>query len=114
MVADILICVFLVLGGFFALVGVIGIHRMPDVYGRLQSSTCIATLGTIFIVIAGIIYAVTRGMQPSTYVKLGLVLLLVLGTNPISNHALLKGAYKRGVKAERELVIDDYKEDDPE
>ena len=37
-----------------------------------------------------------------------------MGTNPISNHALCKAAYKMGVKPARELVIDDYKEDDPE
>ncbi len=114
MIADSIICILLVLGVFFALIGVLGILRMPDVFGRLQASTCIATLGTICVIAAGIVYAATREMQAGTYVKLALILLLVLGTNPISNHALLKGACRRGVKPERELVVDDYKEDDPE
>ena len=46
--------------------------------------------------------------------KLVIIMLMILCTNPISNHALLKGAYKGGVKPAKELVIDDYKEDDPE
>ena len=110
----IVIDILLAVGVFFTFVGVLGVHRMPDVFGRLQASTCIATLGTICVIAAGIVYAATREMQAGTYVKLALILLLVLGTNPISNHALLKGACRRGVKPERELVVDDYKEDDPE
>ncbi|MBQ8935037.1 MAG: monovalent cation/H(+) antiporter subunit G [Oscillospiraceae bacterium] len=102
------------IGVFFILVGVLGVNRMPDVFGRLQASTCIATMGTISVVLAGILYAVANGGETVTYVKLGVLLLLVMGTNPISNHALCKAAYKMGVKPARELVIDDYKEDDPE
>jgi len=114
MVGDIIMYILLAIGLFFTLVGVIGVLRMHDVYGRLQASTCIATLGNICLMAAGIIYAIAHGMGASTCVKLALILLLVLGTNPISNHALLKGAYKGGVKPAKEPIIDDYKEDDPE
>ena len=102
------------IGVFFILVGVLGVNRMPDVFGRLQASTCIATMGTISIVIAGILYAIANAGETVTYVKLAVLLLLVMGTNPISNHALCKAAYKMGVKPSKELAIDDYKEDDPE
>ena len=102
------------LGVFFVLVGVVGVNRLPDVFGRLQASTCIATMGTICFVVAGILYAISNAGETTTYVKLAVLLLLVMGTNPISNHALCKAAYKMGVKPARELVIDDYKEDDPE
>lgn len=112
--ADIIVCVLLAIGLFFAFTGVVGILRMPDVYGRAQASTCIATLGNIFIIAGGIVYAATRSMDVSTFVKLAVILLMILGTNPVSNHALAKGAYRHGVKSGRELVIDDYKEDDPE
>lgn len=114
MVADIIMYVLLVVGLFFCLVGVIGVLRMPDVYGRLQASTCIASLGTIALMVAGIIYAISHGLGVSTCIKLALIMLLVLCTNPISNHALLKGAYKGGVKPAKDPIIDDYKEDDPE
>ena len=114
MVLDIIMYILLVLGLFFSLAGVVGVLRMPDVYGRLQASTCIPTLGNICLMLGGILYAIAEKMDPSTWVKLAIILLMVLCTNPISNHALLKGAYKGGVKPAQEPVIDDYKEDDPE
>lgn len=113
MVGDIIMYILLAIGLFFTLVGVIGVLRMHDVYGRLQASTCIPTMGNICLMIAGIIYAATHGLGGSTIVKLVIIMLLVLCTNPISNHALLKGSYKGGVKSAKEMVIDDYKEDDP-
>lgn len=106
-------CVLLAIGLFFCAVGVLGILRMPDVYGRLQASTCIASLGNICVLLGGVVYAAGRGMGVSVCVKLILIMLFVLGTNPISNHALLKGAYRKGVKSAKELAADDYKEDDP-
>ena len=114
MVADIIMYVLLAVGLFFSFVGVLGVLRMPDVFGRLQASTCIPTMGNICLTIGGIIYAATHSMGGSTIVKLAVIMLMILCTNPISNHALLKGAYKGGVKPAKELVIDDYKEDDPE
>lgn len=110
----IIIDILLLLGIFFTFVGVLGVNRMPDVFGRLQASTCIATMGTLSVVLAGVIYAIVNSHEAITYIKLAIILLLVMGTNPISNHALCKGAYKMGVKPAKELVLDDYKEDDPE
>ena len=112
-IADIISCVFLAVGLFFSFVGALGVLRMDDVYGRLQASTCIPTLGNICLSIGGVIYAIGAGMDASTIVKLVIIMLMILCSNPISNHALLKGAYKSGVKSAKEMVIDDYKEDDP-
>lgn len=105
---------FLAVGLIFSAIGTLGVHRMPDVYGRLQASTCIASLGTICVVVAGVLYACSKEMGVGTYVKLGLLLLLILCTNPIANHALCRAAYKMGVKPAKSFVIDDYKEDEAE
>ena len=112
MVADIIMYILLVIGLFFSFVGVLGVLRMPDVFTRLQASTCIPTMGNICLIIGGIIYAATHSLGASTIVKLVVIMLMILCTNPISNHALLKGAYKGGVKPGREMVMDDYKEDE--
>lgn len=112
--AEIITCVFLLVGLFFSFVGVLGVLRMPDVFGRLQASTCIPTMGNICLMIGGIIYAATHSLGGAAIAKLVIIMLMILCTNPISNHALLKGAYKGGIKPAREPVIDDYKEDDPE
>ena len=113
MVADIIMYILLVIGLFFSFVGVLGFLRMPDVYGRLQASTCIPTMGNICLILGGVVYAIGYGMDAATVVKLLVIMLMILCTNPISNHSLLKGAYNGGIKPVREMVMDDYQEDQP-
>ena len=112
-VVDIITCVLLAVGVFFSFVGVLGLLRMPDVFGRLQASTCIPTMCNIFLTLGGVVYAVSAGMDTATVVKLLVIMLMILCTNPISNHSLLKGAYNGGIKPVREMVIDDYQKDKP-
>ena len=102
----------LIVAVIFALAGTLGILRMPDVFCRLQASTCIPTLGTIFVVIAGIFYAAKTGMDMSIVLRILFLGAFVLLTNPISNHALLKGAYKNGDLPETKLTCDDYRDDE--
>ena len=112
-IVDIITCVLLAVGVFFSFVGVLGLLRMPDVFGRLQASTCIPTMGNIFLTLGGVVYAVANGMDTATVVKLLVIMLMILCTNPISNHSLLKGAYNGGIKPVRDMVMDDYGEDKP-
>ncbi len=108
----IVIDLFLLMGGFFAFAGVVGMIRMPDVFCRMQSSTNIPTMGVIGAGTAGIIFAVATGMDVRTVVKLVLVALMVILTNPISGHALCKASYKAGDRPEKPMVCDDYGEDE--
>ena len=108
----IIIAILLVLGLFLCAVGVIGLLRMPDAYTRMQASTCIGSLGTILIGIAGVIYALWQDMGAGMVVKIVLFALFVVLTNPVSGHALCKAAHKMGVKPAKRFVMDDYKEDD--
>jgi multicomponent Na+:H+ antiporter subunit G len=112
-VVDIISCVLLAVGLFFSFVGVLGFLRMPDVYGRLQASTCIPSLGNICLILGGVVYAIGYGMDAATVVKLLVIMLMILCTNPISNHSLLKGSYNGGIKPVRKMVMDDYQEDKP-
>ena len=112
-VVDIITCVLLAVGVFFSFVGVLGLLRMPDVFGRLQASTCIPTMGNICLTLGGVVYAVGSGMDTATVVKLLVIMLMILCTNPISNHSLLKGAYNGGIMPVREMVMDDYQKDQP-
>ena len=109
----IIIDVLVFAGAFFALVGVVGVIRYQDAYCRMQASTCIATLGVAGVVLGAIVYAIWVEHNAGTAVKLALLLIFVLFTNPISGHALAKGAYKANVRGRREMVVDDYGEDKP-
>lgn len=98
---------------FFALAGVVGMIRMPDTYCRMQSSTNIGTLGVLGVIIGGILYAIFGYEEPeiSMAVKLGLLGIFYIVTNPISGHAIAKAAYRRGIKPEDGFVCDKYGED---
>ena len=44
-------------------------------------------------------------------VKLAIIGVFYIVTNPISGHALAKGAYKHGVRPEKEMEVNRYEED---
>ena len=111
MALRIVIDVFIVIGAFFALAGTIGILKMPDTFCRMQASTCIPTLGMLCVAIGAILYAAIIKQSAADAVKIGVIALMVILTNPIGAHTIAKGAYKAGVRPEKELKPDDYGRD---
>ena len=107
----IIIDVFLVIGAFFSLAGVVGMLRMPDSYCRMQSSTNIATLGVLGVAIAAFIYAVAVNANTVMAIKALMIALFTIITNPIGSHAICKAAYKFGVRPDKKFVCDEYGRD---
>ena len=105
--SDVLIAV----GAFFALVGVLGILRMPDTFCRMQASTCIPTLGVIGVTLGALIHAIFIMGSAGTAVKIALIGLLILVTNPVGSHSIAKGAYKAGIRPEKPMETDDLGRD---
>lgn len=60
-IIEIIIALLLLIGTFFMLVGGIGLVRLPDLFTRLHAPTKASTLGLGSFLIAGIIFAMTRG-----------------------------------------------------
>jgi multicomponent K+:H+ antiporter subunit G len=58
---EFLISFFLLVGGFFGLVGAIGLARLPDFLMRLHAPTKAATLGVGGVLIAALLYFVGSG-----------------------------------------------------
>ena len=106
-VIDILIAI----GAFFALAGTIGILKMPDTFCRMQAATCISTLGILCVSIGAILYAVIYKQCVADAVKIGVIALMVLLTNPVGAHTIAKGAYKSGIRPEKPLDPDFYGRD---
>jgi multicomponent K+:H+ antiporter subunit G len=86
---EIVISAFLLLGGFFALVGAIGFARLPDFLMRLQAPTKATTLGVGGMLIASMLYFIASG-RPSVH-ELAIALFLFL-TAPVSASLLAKAA----------------------
>ena len=106
-VVDILI----VISIFFAFAGVVGMLRMPDSFTRMQSPTNIATMGVLGVIIGGAVYAAFGLHEPEMVVKLLVLGVFYIITNPISGHAICRGAYKHGVRPKKEMKCDKYGED---
>ncbi len=104
---DVLIAVSL----FFAFAGTVGMLRMPDSFCRMQSSTNISTLGIAGVVIAGILYSLFVLHDDAMAIKLVVIGIFYIITNPIAGHAICRGAYRHGVRPEKEMEVDKYGED---
>ena len=98
-------------GFVFALAGTKGLIQMPDAFCRMQASTCITTLGSLGVTLGGALYAFFVMGSVGTGVKVLLIGVLILTVNPVGAHAIAKGAYKNGVRPDREMEIDDYGRD---
>jgi len=90
---DVLSWGFLLAGGFFCIVGGIGLIRMPDFYTRVHAAGITETLGAGFILLGLIIQA---GLTLVT-AKLLMIGALLFLTSPASTHALTKAALVRGL-----------------
>ena len=108
-----LIDVLIVVGAYFALAGTLGILKMPDVLCRMQASTCIPTLGVLCVALGGILYAACFLHSADNAVKIAVIALMILFTNPIGSHVLAKGAYKTDRRGTKNLKLnpDDYGRD---
>ncbi len=109
-VARIIIDVLILIGGFFAFAGTIGIIRMPDSYCRMQSSTNISTLGSIGVILGAAVYAFFTG-NITMGVKILVIGVLIIITNPAGGHAICRAAYRHGVRPEKKMVCDEYGRD---
>jgi len=91
---DVLSWICLVAGGLFCVVGALGLVRMPDFYTRMHAAGVTDTVGAGLLLLGMILQA---GFTMAT-VKLLMIALLLLFTNPTATHALAKAARARGLE----------------
>ncbi|MDO9217599.1 MAG: monovalent cation/H(+) antiporter subunit G [Lacisediminimonas sp.] len=91
-------------GGFFCVVGAVGLLRMPDFYTRMHAASLIETLGAGLILFGLLLQAGFTLVA----VKLLMVGLLIFFVSPTATHALARAGMVRGLKP---LLAD--KEDTP-
>lgn len=87
---EIIISICLLLGAGFALVGSIGLARLPDFYMRLHGPTKASTLGVGGMIVGSLIFFSTRGDGLSLHEILIAMFLFI--TAPVSAHIVAKAA----------------------
>lgn len=95
----------LLAGTTFLFFGGLGLVRMPDVYNRIQAGTKATTLGTL-LSLAG-----TAFLYPAWSLKLLLIGIFLLFTNPLSSQVLARAAHRRGAMKTSQTVVDRLEED---
>lgn len=85
----------LVAGSLFAIIGGIGVVRMPDFYTRSHAASITDTMGALLILLG---LGLHSGLNLVT-VKLVFVFLFLYLTSPTAAHALVKAAYAQGLEA---------------
>lgn len=82
--------ILLVLSMFFVIMGALGINRFKGAIPKLLTSSMIDTMAIIWLIVALILESGWNTIS----VKLGVVLLFVMLTNPVINHVITKAAYE--------------------
>ena len=94
-----IVIAFLGTGLFFTFVASIGLLRFPDFYTRLHATGKCDTLGGGLIILGLLLYHFFQYPgTPLVPAKLLFLVLFVFIANPTATHALMKAAYKTGVK----------------
>jgi len=111
MALNIVTYMFVGIGLFFNLVGVVGLHRFPDMYTKLHAATKCTTFGSIFLIIAVImqaagIWAQGGASESAMTIRAVLVLVALLVTNATGAHAIARAAHRSGEKPARAVVDD--------
>jgi multicomponent K+:H+ antiporter subunit G len=99
---DIVLSVLILLGGFFTLVGSLGLFKLPDFYMRLHGPTKASTLGVGAVLIASALYFSTKTGDISLHEVL--VTLFLFITAPVSAHLMAKAALHIKVKQDKRTL----------
>lgn len=107
LIRNLISVILLGVGTFFFVVGFLGLNRFEDTFTRLHATTKCDTLGSGSIILAVMLY---QGID-FTSLKLVLIILFVLISNPTTAHVISKGAHKHGIKPLTEITeFDRYEE----
>jgi multicomponent K+:H+ antiporter subunit G len=90
---DAIVAFLILTGGAFALIGSIGLARLPDFFTRLHGPSKATTLGVGGMVVAAALYFSTTGQGLSLHEFL--ITIFISITTPISAHLLSKAALHR-------------------
>lgn len=101
---DGLIAVLLLGGAGFALIGSIGLVRLPDIYARLHGPTKSTTMGVGGVLIASMLFFWTRG---EFSIHEMLITVFLVFTAPVSAHLIARAALHRKCKSLAAVPRDD-------
>ena len=89
----VLVGLFSITGAVLTLLGCIGLVRFQDFYSRVHAPTLGTSFGTIFTVLASMLYFFVSGQRPAVHELL--IIVFVLVTTPVTLMLLARAALYR-------------------
>ena len=86
--------IFLFAGGFLCITGGVGLLRLPDFFTRVHASSVTETLATPLLLV-GLMLQMDWSLDT---VKVLMILIFVLITNPTASHSMAKAALHGGLR----------------
>ena len=99
-IAEWLSAIFLLAGGVLCITGGVGLLRMPDFYSRVHAAGVTETLAAPLLLV-GLLLQMDWSLD---MVKVIMILIFVLATNPTATQAMAKATLSGG---QRPYVVDD-------
>ncbi len=81
-------------GGFFCVVGALGLNRMPDVFTRMHATSVSDTMGVGLLTVG----MLTQTDDWTVMVRLGVIVVVLYVTGAVASHALARAALHDGEK----------------
>ena len=105
---------FLAAGLFFMLLAAVGLVRMPDFYHRTHAATKGATLGTVGMLVAIMLFLVSHHDVSTIDIvaKAVLVIIFTFIANPVGAHLLSKAAHLDKAPKWKNTISDDLESDE--
>lgn len=102
-VLDVATGVLLLAGAALCVAAGVGLHRFPDVFGRMHAATKPATLGLVLVAAAAVLQVDDAG----DVAKLALVVVLQFLTAPVGAHLVGRAAHEAGTEVAPGTVLDE-------
>jgi multicomponent Na+:H+ antiporter subunit G len=90
----------------FALITTIGLIRFPDVYTRIHAGAVVLTISAVLLSVGVAIYVWELYLS----IKILLVGLIFLVTNPLATHAIARASYRKQIACPEVRSVDEYSE----
>lgn len=100
---DIFTALLWIAGSAFALLGALGLLRMPDVFTRMQASTKASTLGLACLLIG----AALQFGDFASFIRIASIGAFILLTTPVAAHVIARAAYLADVPLWDGTVLDE-------
>ena len=98
-IVDRIVILFVLTGALVSLTGAIGLLRFPDFFTRLHATGKCDTLGSGLILVGFMVFHFAHYTRtPLVPIKVLILILFVFIANPTATHAIIKAAYRTGVR----------------